>query len=127
MVKGNPRLDQIVREAVARIVEDDLEDPRLTLVTITDAHVTTDQKHATIFWSRVDDDLVTGQSEDQGGDRLPSEDEAAAGLDAATGRIRSLLGKRTSLRRVPELRFRKDEVAANAAHVEALLRDVRRR
>ena len=106
MAKGNPRLDQTVREAIARIVEDDLEDPRLTLVTITEAHVTTDQKHANVFWSRVDPELVSDDSDDRG-DRLPTEEEVADGLAAASGRIRALLGQRTSLRRVPRRRRRR--------------------
>lgn len=125
--KGNPRLDQTVREIVARIVEDDISDPRLTLVTITDARVTTDRKHATIYWSRVDEDVVSGTSEEHGGDRLPSEDEVARGFEAANRRIRALLGERGDLRRTPELVFKKDEVAEHAAAVEALIRDVRGR
>lgn len=125
--KGNPRLDQTVREVVARIVEEDVNDPRLTLVTITDARVTTDRKHATIYWSRVDDDVVTGSSEAQGGDRLPSEDEVADGFAAANRRIRALLGERADLRRTPELKFVKDTVAEHAAAVEKLIRDVRGR
>lgn len=125
--KGNPRLDQNVRETVARIIEDDISDPRLTLVTITEARVTTDQKHATLYWSRVDDSVVSGTSEEHGGDRLPDEDEVMAGFEAANNRIRALLAKRADLRRSPELVFKKDDVAESAATLEALIRDVRGR
>ncbi len=48
----NRRLDQHVKEAVAQIVEQEIADPRLTLVTITDVEVTPDQKYATVVSAR---------------------------------------------------------------------------
>ncbi len=125
MAKGNRRLDQHVKEAVAEIVEQDIADPRLNLVTITDVEVTADQKYATVYWTALDRELVTRDPSRTGGDALPDEDEVAAGFEAARSRIQGLVARRVQTRNTPELRFRPDPVADQAARVEDLIRRVR--
>lgn len=125
MAKGNRRLDQHVKEAVAQIVEQDIADPRLNLVTITDVEVTSDQKYATVYWTALDRDLVTRDPSVSGGDPLPAEEEVAAGFEAARARIQGLVARRVQTRNTPELRFRPDPVADQAARVEDLIRRVR--
>lgn len=125
MARGNRRLDQHVKEAVAQIVEQEIADPRLTLVTITDVEVTPDQKYATVFWSALDAELVSKDPSRTGGDRLPDPDEVAAGFEAARSRIQGLVARRVQTRNTPELRFKPDPVASQAAKVEELIRRVR--
>ena len=125
MAKGNRRLDQHVKEAVAQIVEQDISDPRLNLVTITDVEVTSDQKYATVYWTALDRGLVSRDPSRTGGDPLPEEDEVAAGFEAARARIQGLVARRVQSRNTPELRFRPDPVASQAARVEDLIRRVR--
>lgn len=125
MARGNRRLDQHVKEAVAQIVEQEIADPRLNLVTITDVEVTADQKYATVYWSALDTDVVSKDPSRTGGDTLPGEDEVAAGFEAARNRIQALVGRRVQTRNTPELRFRPDPVASQAARVEDLIRRVR--
>lgn len=121
----NRRLDQHVKEAVAQIVEQEMADPRLNLVTITDVEVTSDQKYATVYWSALDSDLVSGDPTRTGGDPIPDSDEVAAGFEAARTRIQALVARRVQTRNTPELRFRPDPVASHAARVEDLIRRVR--
>ena len=45
----NSRLSRVVKEAVAEILRTEISDPRLTMVTITDADVTSDQSYATVW------------------------------------------------------------------------------
>lgn len=125
MARGNRRLDQHVKEAVAQIVEEEIADPRLNLVTITDVEVTTDQKYATVYWSALDSDLLSRDPSRTGGDALPDADEVAAGFEAARPRIQGLVARRVQSRNTPELRFRPDPVASQAARVEDLIRRVR--
>ncbi len=124
MARVNRRLDQHVKEAVARIVEEEIADPRLNLVTITDVEVTADQKYATVYWTALDRSLVSGDR-GTGGDPLPTEDDVADGFEAARARIQSMVARQVRTRNTPELRFRPDPVASQAARVEDLIRRVR--
>lgn len=120
--KRNPRVDQAVRAAVADLLETEIADPRLQLITITEAEVTQDHEVATIYYSTLDPALVTGDPRRTGGDRLPEAHEVEAGFAAAGPRLRGLVGRRAKLRTSPELRFRPDPVVEQANRVEQLLR-----
>lgn len=123
MARANRRLDQHVKEAVAQVVEEEIADPRLNLVTITDVEVTPDQKYATVYWTALDREIVSGEGQ---GDPLPQPDEVAAGFAAARARIQGLVARRVRSRNTPELRFEADPVASQAARVEEVIRRVRR-
>lgn len=120
--KRNPRVDRAVREAVADLLETEIADPRLQLITITEAEVTQDHEVATIYYSTLDPALVTGDPRRTGGDRLPEAHEVEAGFAAAAPRLRGLVGRRAKLRTSPELRFKPDPVVEQANRVEQLLR-----
>lgn len=121
----NSRLSRVVKEAVAEILRTEISDPRLTMVTITDADVTSDQSYATVWYTTLGDDVLSVDPRHTGGDRPRTDDEVAAAFDAAHGRIQGLLGGRLTSRRTPELTFEPDPVADQAARVEALIRKVR--
>ena len=119
------RLSRVVKEAVAEILRHDISDPRLAMVTITEADVTSDQSYATVWYSTIGSDVLSADPRSTGGDRPASDEEVAAAFEAAGGRIQGLLGDRLTSRRTPELRFEPDPVADQAARVEALIRKVR--
>lgn len=85
--------DERVRETVADILATEMSDPRVTLVTVTGAKVSSDRSVAEVF--------VTAERERY--------DEVLDGLNSARGRIRSILGHRLGWRVAPELRFHIDE------------------
>lgn len=120
--KRNPRVDKQVQAALAELIES-AADPRLAFVTITEADVTPDHEVATIYYSTLDPDVISERSRATG-DRIPSADEVAEGLEAAGGRLRGMLARRVGLRATPELRFQPDEVATQAARVDELLRSI---
>jgi ribosome-binding factor A len=122
--KRNPRTDRQVRAALAELLDSEVADPRLTLVSITEVDVTPDHEVATVYYSTLDPSLVARDPRRTGGDRLPAAHEVEEGLRAATPRLRSLLAQRVRLRVTPELRFRPDPVVEQAARVESLLRDL---
>jgi ribosome-binding factor A len=96
-----------VREIVASVVENHIKDPRLGMVTITDARITPDLHDATVFWTVWGDDTVRADS--------------AAALESAKGVIRSAVGRATGLKHTPSIEFVLDAVPENAHHIEELL------
>ena len=101
------RISQIVAEAL----EHEVKDPRLSMVTITDARVTGDLREATVFYT------VLGSSVDA----PPDSAGAAAALASATGVLRSRVGQQTGIRHPPSLAFVADEVPDEARRMEELL------
>lgn len=116
--RRNPRVDRDVRAAIADILETEIADPRLDLVSITAVEVTPDQDVAVVLWSTPDPGLVRAEG---AGGALPRPDQVTAALESAAPRIRALLGRRVRLRLTPELRFRPDPMLASADRIERLL------
>lgn len=107
------RLGDRIRVILAERLEKGLRDPRLGFVTITDVRVTGDLQHASVFYT------VLG-SEDE---RLAS----GEALKAATGMLRSEVGKHLNVRLTPTLEFIPDALPENAGHIADLLREARER
>lgn len=122
--KRNPRVDTAVRQAVADLIDTEIADPRLAFVTFTEAQVTPDHEHALLYYSTLDPSVVSRDPRRTGGDRVPSPEEVAEGLESAAPRLRGLVSRRAKLRTTPLLRFEPDPVVAQAARVEELLRDI---
>lgn len=101
------KLADRIREVVAEALEWRIKDPRLGFITVTDARVTGDLQHATVFYT------VLGDAAEQAA--------SAAALDSAKGVLRSEVGRRTGLRLTPTLDFVADAVPENAAHIADLL------
>jgi ribosome-binding factor A len=97
-----------VHEIVAEALEKRIKDPRLGFVTVTDARVTNDLQHATVFYT------VFGDEDEKAA--------SAAALESAKGVLRSEVGRRTGVRLTPTLEFIADAVPENAAHIDELLR-----
>jgi len=103
----------LIREVIAERLQKGLRDPRLGYVTITDVQVTGDLQHASVFYTVL-------------GDEKERSDTAAA-LKAATGMLRSEVGKNITARLTPSLEFVLDAIPENAAAIENLLREARER
>lgn len=102
-----------IKEIVARRLDKGLRDPRLGFVTITDVRVTGDLQHASVFYT------VYGSDEERR--------DSARALEAATGMLRSEVGRNITARLTPSLEFIPDAIPENAEHIEALLREARTR
>ena len=107
------KLADRIREIVARRLEKGLRDPRLGFVTITDVRVTGDLQHATVFYT------VYGSEEERR--------DSAEALTAATGMLRTEVGRQLRVRLTPSLEFVPDAIPENAASIEALLREAAER
>lgn len=112
-MKQTPRtrkVNEMVREAIAGILTAEVSDPRLELVTVTSAEVSSDMSVASIY-------VTTHGGEERYAEML-------AGLESAKGRIRSLLGDRITLRFTPELRFFVDSSVDESMRIAEALKDV---
>jgi len=102
-----------IKEVIAKRLEKGLRDPRVGFVTITDVRVTGDLQHASVFYT------VDGTDEERA--------DTAAGLKAATGMLRTEVGRNLNTRLTPSLEFIADAIPENAASIEALLREAAER
>lgn len=105
------RLAEIIKKEVSEMLRDELKDPRIGFVTITEVEVSADLRYAKIFIS------VYG-----------SEEEQKATMDAlnrAQGYVRSELGRRIRLRHTPEINFKLDTSIMRGSRVMELLHTVR--
>lgn len=96
-----------VRELVASVVRTQIKDPRLGMITITDARITADLRDATVYYTVLGD--ATAQA------------NTAAALESAKGLLRSTVGKALGLRHSPTLTFVLDNVQDQAKHIDDLL------
>ena len=100
-----------IRQIVSTAIESQIKDPRLGMVTVTDARVTSDLREATVFYTVY-------------GDPTQVEDSAKA-LSSATGVLRSTVGKQTGIKFVPTLTFVADHVPDTARELDEALERVR--
>ena len=100
-----------VKELVASVVRTQVKDPRLGMITITDARITADLREATVFYT------VLGDATAQSG--------TAAALESAKGLLRSTVGKALGLRHSPSLTFVHDDVTEHVKHIDDLLATAR--
>ncbi|NUR26018.1 MAG: 30S ribosome-binding factor RbfA [Catenulispora sp.] len=102
-----------VRELVASAVRTQIKDPRLGMITITDARITADLREATVFYT------VLGDAEAKAG--------TAAALESGKGLLRSVVGKALGIRHSPSLTFVLDDVQEHVKHIDDLIAEARLR
>lgn len=105
------RLAKRIIQIVASTLEHEVKDPRLAMVTITDARLTADLREATVYYT-----VYGGEA-----DRSAS----AAALASAKGVVRTAVGRQTGVRHTPSIAFVPDAVPEGAARMEELLAGAR--
>jgi ribosome-binding factor A len=105
------RLAKRIIQIVASTLEHEVKDPRLAMVTITDARLTADLREATVFYTVYGDDNARQAS--------------GIALESAKGVVRTAVGRQTGVRYTPSIDFVLDAVPEGAARMEALLAGAR--
>jgi len=100
LTQRQQRLNKQFREEISDIILREMNDPRLRMVTISEVRIDADLAQAIVFIS------VSPQTPQE--DRRHRLDSLSV-LIRAAGFIRSQLGKRLHLRRIPELHFKLDD------------------
>lgn len=109
--QGRPQKlgDQIQRE-LAALLQRELRDPRVGMITITAVDVSPDFSHAKVLYTTLDPAHV---------------EEAAQGLKRAAGFLRSQLARRIKLYTTPELRFEYDVSVERGDRLSRLIDSVK--
>jgi ribosome-binding factor A len=107
--RRSERLNQLLREELAALLQSEIKDPRLRAVTVTAVDVTQDLAYADVYVRS-----LTGET--------PSE-ELIAGLESAERFVRRRLGRELRLRRIPEFRFHLDRSLEHVLRIESLLEE----
>ncbi|TBL77772.1 30S ribosome-binding factor RbfA [Paenibacillus thalictri] len=101
------RVGEQIKKEISQIIQSELKDPRIGFITVTGVEVTSDFSLAKIYLS------VLGTDEQK--------EETLKALGRSTGFIRSELGKRIRLRKIPELVFKFDASIDYGSRIERLL------
>ncbi len=104
------RVAGLIFEEISIMLSGELQDPRISLVKVTDVRVSKDLRNARIFVSH-DDDTVSRR-------------DLLKAMQSATPYLRGQLAERLGLRAVPELLFSYDDSPEKAARVDELLRQI---
>lgn len=105
------RVASAIKREVSLILQTEIKDPRLKLVTITDIKLAKDLRFARLYYS------VLGGAHKKAA--------VSKALKSAGGFIRSLIGQRIRLRFVPEIAFTLDESCEYALKMEKIFADLR--
>src|ERR1700745_3539454 len=107
------RVADILREEISQIVGYELEDPRVTAVTVTDVRVSDNLRAARVFVT------IAGNEEEH--------ESALRALRHAAPFVRKQLGLSLNLPRTPEIYFVRDRVEEEGERVDQLLQEIERK
>jgi ribosome-binding factor A len=103
------RVDEAMRQVLGDALAQDLKDPRIGFVTVTEVKTSPDLRHARVYVSVLGDPSAQAATLD--------------GLRSAHGFLQGRVAGELRLKRTPELTFELDETAERAARLERLLAD----
>jgi ribosome-binding factor A len=98
------RVNEALREVLSDAIANDLKDPRVGFVTVTDVKTSADLRHARVYVSVL-------------GDPGPTLD----GLRSAHGFLQGRIATEVRMKRTPALRFEHDDTAERVARLERKL------
>ncbi len=108
------RLSEAFREEIGAILEGELADPRIGLVTVSEVKLAPDGKNVHVF-------IAVGEQTEQ------EDAQTLKGLQSARNFIRHELTQRLGLRHAPELHFVLDRSEKYGGRIEELLERARKR
>lgn len=108
--KRSHRVSESIHKEITALLIKGLKDPRIGFVTITGVEVSSDMRHARVFYSVMGDEESCKNTE--------------KGLKSSVSYIRRELGKRLRMRYVPEIVFVIDKSLEYGNRIESLLRDI---
>ncbi|MEE4300185.1 MAG: 30S ribosome-binding factor RbfA [Pseudomonadales bacterium] len=107
------RVADFIQRELATILQFEMKDPRVGMVSVNDVRVSPDLGYAEVYVSSLD--AVTPEARA----------ELVAVLTGAAGWLRSLVAKRSQMRSTPRLRFHWDEVAERSRALDDLINRAR--
>lgn len=104
------RFGEVIMRELALMIQRELSDPRVSMVTVSHVDVTADLKYARVYVTRLN-----------GFDSEHDANECLQGLNHAAGYLRRGLAGRVKLRNIPELQFVYDKTLENGFRMDALI------
>ncbi|MFO7529409.1 MAG: 30S ribosome-binding factor RbfA [Marinobacter sp.] len=118
MAREFSRLDRIgdqMQRELAQLIQREIKDPRVGMVTVNDVKVSRDLGYADIYVSLLSTEELTEES--------PEVKESLAVLNKAAGFLRGQVGRAMKLRVVPHLRFHFDTLLGHSRKMDKLIRE----
>lgn len=109
--KRSLKIAKQLQQDISAILQAEVKDPALKMITITRVVITVDLKFAKIYFSVLDDKANI--------------DEKIEALDRARAFIRYEIGQRLTLRYVPELKFIHDDTQDYVDNIEKIFAQIR--
>ncbi|PIQ88268.1 MAG: ribosome-binding factor A [Candidatus Omnitrophica bacterium CG11_big_fil_rev_8_21_14_0_20_42_13] len=109
-MKRKDRVRELVREEAGKIMQEELNDPRLGFITITRVEMTDDLRYAKIYYS------VLGTPK--------QEKDTILAMNSASGFIRKLIAERIGLRFAPDISLKLDKSAKEAMRLDEIFKDI---
>ena len=109
MKKGFQRSDRVaeqVRRDLADLIQNELMDPRVGMISLTAVELTPDYAHAKVFFTTLDTEHL---------------EEVERGLKRSAGFLRRELGRRIHIHTLPELHFVYDNSLERGASMSLLI------
>ncbi len=106
--------DQMQRE-LAQLIQREVKDPRVGMVTVNAVKVSRDLGYADIYVSLLTTEELTEES--------PQVRDSLAVLNKASGFLRGQIGRAMKLRVTPQLRFHFDSLLGHSRHMDNLIRE----
>jgi ribosome-binding factor A len=104
------KVADLLHHAISNALLQELEDPALRWITVTDVRLSKDLSVAKVYYAVVEPNLTR--------------ERAKRALEENLRELRAYLGRNLHLKQTPELRFTFDETLENAEHIEDLLRSL---
>lgn len=101
------KVQELIKQETSKMILNELKDPRIGFVTVTNVEASPDLRHAKIFLS------ILGSAEQQ--------KQTWEALLHALGYIRSEIGKRVRMRFTPEISLHLDKSLEYSVHIQELL------
>jgi len=106
----NEHLAELIRKEVSNIIQFDMKERKVGLVTITDVEVNNDLSIAKVYFSILD--------------KKERIEEDIENLKKAKGFVRSTLAKRLSTYKCPDIVFVKDESLETGNRIDSILKEL---
>lgn len=102
------RIGDFIQRELATLIQFQMKDPRLGMVTIQEVRVSRDISYADVYFNLLGEGAEAGE-------------EAEQVLQHAAGFLRSALAKQLNTRTTPRLRFHYDKLPEQASHISRLI------
>ena len=104
------RIGEVIMRELAQMIQQEVSDPRVGMVTVSHVTVTPDLKYAKVYITRLN-----------GIESEKDAYECIAGLTNAAGFLKRGIAKRVEIRTIPELRFYYDKSLEHGFHMDELI------